>query len=109
MATTEQLTKLRLFIDDPAGNNQFLEDSVLSGFIADADDDLSAAASELWKVKAARVSEWYTVNMDGNFMSRDQVFAHCMKMSESYANSGSMTNVALTTMSVDAGSQTPEY
>jgi len=109
MATTEQLTKLRLFIDDPSGNDEFFTNETLAAFIADVDDDLSAAASELWKVKAARVSEWYTVNMDGNFMSRDQVFSHCMKMSESYANSGSMTNVALTTLSVDAGSQTPEY
>lgn len=109
MATTEQINKLRLFIDDPAGNSELFENSVLAGFIDDAADDLSAAASELWKVKAARVSEWYTVNMDGNFMSRDQVFAHCMKMSESYANSGSITNVQLVTMSVDAGSSTPEY
>jgi hypothetical protein len=109
MATVEQLAKLRLFIDDPAGNDQLFDDPDLGAFITDAGDDLSQAASELWKVKAARVSEWYTVNMDGNFMSRDQVFAHCLKMSESYANSGSMTNVALTTLSVDSGSRTPEY
>lgn len=109
MATTEQLTKLRLFIDDPAGNDEFFTNETLAVFITDAQDDLSAAAAELWKVKAARVSEWYTVNMDGNFMSREQVFDHCMKMSASYANSGSITNVALTTLSSDAGTRTPEY
>lgn len=109
MATAEQLTKLRLFIDDPAGNTQFLDDSVLNVFIEDNEGDLSLAASQLWKIKAARVSEWYTTNLDGSFLSRDQVFTHCMQMSQQFAAAGGMSNIQLVTSSVDFGTRTPEY
>lgn len=97
MATDAELRTLRLYVDDPAGDSQFLDDSVLLTFIEAAGGSLNNAASEIWKVKAARVNEWYTVNMDGNFMTRGEVFDHCLKMSASYAAGGAMTNVRLTT------------
>ena len=95
--TPEELTRVRLYINDPAGATQFLDDDVLEGFITESAGDLNRAASELWKLKAARVSEWYLVNIDGAFMSRDQAFDHALKMSTFYASGGGMTNVELTT------------
>lgn len=99
MATAEQIEQVRLYINDPGGATEFLEDSQIGMFIDAQDGDLNRAASELWKVKAARVSEWYLVNIDGAFLSRDQAFDHAMKMSATYASSGGMTNALLTTVS----------
>lgn len=101
MATEAELRTLRLYVDDKAGQDQFFDDSTLQQFIFDAGGDLNNAAASLWKVKAARVTEWYTVNMDGNFMTRGEVFDHCLKMSQSYAAGGVMTNVRLTTREPD--------
>lgn len=105
--TPEQISTLRLYTDIPAGSEQFLDDTVLQGFFDAADEDINRAAAEIWKVKAARVNEWYTVNMDGNFMTRGEVFEHCLKMSALYASGGSMTNVALTTR--DADNESSEF
>lgn len=105
--TTEEIRTLRLYTDIPAGSDQFLDDSDLQVFFDAADGDVNRAAAEIWKVKAARVNEWYTVNMDGNFMTRGEVFEHCLKMSTLYASGGSMTNVALLTR--DPVSESSEF
>lgn len=101
---------LRKFINDPAGATQMFDNDELDLFIDNRDGDLNLAASDIWRVKAGRVSEWYLVNIDGAFMSRGEAFDHAIKMSETYAKSGGMTNVALTVApSANEIQQTPEF
>jgi hypothetical protein len=47
--------------------------------------DLNGAAAELWTERAAKVSSYYNVGLDGHQLSRSQWFDHCEKMSEFYA------------------------
>lgn len=107
MATADQIKTVRKFINDPAGTDQFLDDDFIGDLIDGQEGDLNAAASDLWKVKAARVSEWYLVNIDGAFMSRGEAFDHAMKMSEVYGKAGTMSNIPLITRA--ESTETPEY
>ncbi len=47
--------------------------------------DLNGAASELWTERAAKVSSYYNVGLDGHTLSRTQWFEHCERMAELYA------------------------
>lgn len=47
--------------------------------------DINGAASDLWRERAAQVSSYYNVGLDGHTLSRAQWFEHCEKMAELYA------------------------
>jgi hypothetical protein len=105
-----QLALLRLYIADPAGNNEYLHDDKLQALSSNNDGDLYATAADAWRMKAANVADWYLANIDGAFLSRDQVWEHCMKMAEHFEKAG---GGALVNVSMDSGFQTsaeePEF
>lgn len=80
MATAAQRALLRLYIDDPENGGEFFDNGTLDTLISAASDDLHVAASRAWGIKAARVNDWYLVQVDGALFSRQQVFEHCMSM-----------------------------
>lgn len=86
--SSSTLALLRLYIADPPNQDEVLHDQDLEGLLADNNDDVSAAAADGWRIKAARVAEWYQVNIDGRFLSRDQVFNHCIAMAKHFEESG---------------------
>ena len=47
--------------------------------------DLSRAAAEGWRWKAAKASELVSVDLDGERMSSNQVFEHCQRMAQMYS------------------------
>lgn len=108
MATEQQIKVVRKFVNDAAGDTQIFENDEIELLIDEKDGDLNQVASDLWRIKAGRVSEWYLVNIDGAFMSRDQAFDHAIKMSEVYARQGGMTNVLLDTSPLIVV-ETPEF
>jgi hypothetical protein len=95
--SAEDIAMLRLKIADPAGASAFLTDAQLEAVISDAGGDLDGAASECWRIKAANVADWYQASLDGAFLSREQVFDHCMRMAETFQDRSStdMINVGL--------------
>lgn len=99
------ISLLRLFIADPAGNDAHFPTTTLEGLLENHEGDVYATASEVWAIRAADVHEYYMAQIDGNLMSREQVFEHCLSMQKMYEQkSGSkMTNVAL-----DSGFQSAE-
>lgn len=95
------LELLRLYIDDlpeEATGDVFLGDEVLTRLI-DESVDLFGAAAKAWKIKAARVSEWYNVSADGTELSRNQAFRHAIDMARTYANesAGEIVSVRMDT------------
>lgn len=88
----EQIALLRLYIDDPDpqgdGAQSFFTDAQLGDTLGQFDDNLHTAAGELWLMKAANVSTWYQASLDGSFLSREQVWEHCMEMARFYTNKG---------------------
>lgn len=91
---------LRLYVGDPAGPDEVLSDSVLDElYDGPAEGSIEGAAARAWRIKAATVTEWYMTNVDGAFLSRDQVFDHCVKMAGYYegvsGTSFAMINVGL--------------
>jgi hypothetical protein len=77
---------LRLYLNDPAGASEVFTDVVLQRLYDDS-GSLEACAAKGWRIKAATVYEWYLANIDGSFLSRDQVFSHCIKMAETFERS----------------------
>lgn len=77
---------LRLYLNDPAGASEVFTDAMLQRLYDEA-GSLEACAATGWRVKAATVHDWYLVNIDGGFLSRDQVFNHCIKMAETFESS----------------------
>lgn len=100
-----QLALLRLYISDPAGTTEYLHDDTLNTLYTLADDNIFATAAEAWRMKAAHVADWYLANIDGSFLSRDQVWTHCMAMADHYGKL-SGTGVGLTNVEMDSGFQT---
>jgi len=86
--TTEQIALLRLYLADPPGAKEIFTDTKLNLLLTQNDDDVYAATADGWRVKAATVSEWYMVNIDGAFLNREQVFNHCIAMAEHYEKLG---------------------
>lgn len=50
--------------------------------------DLDAATYRAWMLKAALASELYSVSEDGQNASRNQIYDHCIAMSQKYAPVG---------------------
>ena len=48
--------------------------------------DLNGAAAEGWRWKSAKASELVSVDLDGERMSSNQLFAHCNQMARMYAS-----------------------
>ena len=46
--------------------------------------DLNGAAADLWRMRAGKVSSYYSVDMDGHRLSRSDWFKHCSEMAEMY-------------------------
>lgn len=88
---------LRLYLADPAGANEVFTNAKLALLLDQNEDDVYAAAADGWRVKAANVSEWYMVNVDGAFLNREQVWEHCIKMAEHYEKigGGGLANIPL--------------
>ena len=99
MADELELRLLREYIHDPSGSSQKWDDDKLRDHLTQASGDLQSAAAAIWRIKAATVATWYQASLDGAFMSREQVFDHCIKMAELYESLGSnqMVNVQLAT------------
>lgn len=79
---------LRLYLDDlanPDTGDVFFQDYQLQKLI-DETVDLFGAAASGWRIKAARVAEWYNVTVDGAEFTRNQAFRHALEMARSYQN-----------------------
>lgn len=102
MDLTSNVELLRLYLDDRDTGDRTLifEDPELAQLLGLFDDDVHAAAAQGWAVKAGRVSQWYQVNLDGAFLSREQVFQHCMDMVKFHeghsTGSATIENIELT-------------
>lgn len=48
--------------------------------------DLGLAATEGWRRKAAKASGNYKFSADGNTLSREQIFRHCLEMARRYSS-----------------------
>jgi len=80
----DDLELLRLYLDDlpePETGDVFFRDDQLERFISESADIYGAAAIG-WRVKAARVVEWFNVDIDGAEMSMGQAFRHAMDMAK---------------------------
>lgn len=86
MANLTTLQLLRLYIDDrdTGTGTVTIEDPELQDLLDATEGDVYGAAGKAWAIKAARVAQWYQVSLDGSFLSREQVFDHCMSMSKYY-------------------------
>lgn len=102
-----ELALLRLYVADPGGKDEFFHDDVLDTLFSNNENNLFAAASEAWRIKAARVADWYAVNLDGAFLSRQQAWEHCMAMVDHYGNlsggAGNAAGAVLTNVGMDSG------
>ena len=89
---------IRLYTDDPSGPDEVMHDTDLDA-LWDLTENVEGATAKVWRIKAAKVSDWFLANVDGAFLSRDQVFAHCITMAEFYetqgGTSGVFSNIAL--------------
>lgn len=92
-----EITLLRLYIADPAGSDAKFPSPTLEAIIENHENDLYAAAAEVWSIRAGDVHEYYMAQIDGSLMSREQVFEHCLMMQKMYEQKAGnkMTNVAL--------------
>jgi hypothetical protein len=100
-----QLALLRLYIADPSGNSEYLHDDTLETLYTQADESIFGAAAEAWRMKAANVADWYLANIDGSFLSRNQVWEHCMAMADHYGKL-SGTGVGIVNIEMDSGFET---
>lgn len=96
--TAEQVALIRLQIADPSGPDEALHDAQVQALYDEA-ESINGTVAKAWRVKAATVADWYLANIDGSFLSRNQVFEHCIAMAEHYeeiaGTSGVMSNIGL--------------
>lgn len=107
----ESRALLRMYLHDPSGADEVLDNDTLDLIYTETGETLEAAAARGWRIKAARVHEWYMVNLDGAFLNRDQVFKHCIMMAETYERAGGaeLSNIQLTGPNADTTTETPEF
>lgn len=82
---------LRLYLDDlphPETGDVFFRDDQLDRLVTDT-TDLYGAAAMGWRIKAARVVEWFNVDLDGAELSMGQAFRHAMDMAKAFGNESS--------------------
>lgn len=111
--TNEQRALIRLYSDDPFGPDEVVHNDVLESLFEDS-ESVESVVARVWRIKAATVADWYLANVDGSFLSRNQVFDHCIAMAEFYerqsGTSGSIVSVALTAPnSVDEATTSSEF
>ena len=53
--------------------------------------NLKAAASMGWQWKAAKASELVSADLDGERLSSNQVFDHCVQMAQMYSRRGAIS------------------
>ena len=53
--------------------------------------NLKAAAAEGWRWKAAKASELVSADLDGERLSSNQVFDHCVQMAQMYSRRGAVS------------------
>jgi len=92
--TDDQIALIRMYTDDSAGPDEVVHDPELRG-LWDLLESVEGVAARVWRIKAAKVSEWYLTNVDGSFLSRNQVFDHCIAMAEYYEKLGGTSDVAV--------------
>lgn len=96
----DDLELLRLYLDDSTDSegNTFFRDDHLAKLIAD-NVDLYAAAAMGWRIKAARVVEWFNVDLGDAQMSMGQAFRHAIDMAREFQNqsAGEIFSVKLDT------------
>lgn len=96
--TDEQRALIRLYSDDPFGPNEVVHNDVLESLFTEL-ESVESVVARVWRIKAATVADWYLANVDGSFLSRNQVFDHCNAMAEFYerqsGTSGVIVSVAL--------------
>lgn len=104
MAELDKLELLRLYLDDEANpqvnqGQTLFQDYQLTGLLDEAGDDVNLAAARGWRIKAARVAEWYNVSLDGAELTRGQAFRHALDMAKAYQNesSGEIISVKMDT------------
>jgi hypothetical protein len=74
-----------LLSGEPALDSNMI-DALLEDYLrSDGIYDLNAAASEGWYHKAALVSGDYDLSLDGEGLSRSQVYTHCIELAKNYA------------------------
>lgn len=96
--TLDSLWLLRLYLDDTdLTEKPFFDNDTLNHFLEGVGGDVHAAASEGWTVKAGSYFDWYLANIDGAFMSRDQVFKHCMDMADTHRSQGGIVSRTIDT------------
>lgn len=97
MASDQEIAIVREYVHDP--DQAKFEDEDLERLIDEAGGDLKQAASNGWLIKAGSVAQWYDGSLDGEALSRGQVFDHCKEMAEEYAkqSGASIFNVKLKT------------
>lgn len=57
--------------------------------------DLNGAAADCWQERAAKVSSYYDVSLDGHGLSRGQMLKNCQAMYEMYASKAQATVVKM--------------
>lgn len=86
MATADQISRLRVLIDDPAGTTQTYDDTALSALIDQAGGDLDVAASEAWQEKAASYSRLVDVTESGSSRKMGDLYKNALQMSKHYSD-----------------------
>lgn len=108
--SADQIELLRLYIDDKSPDEVF-DDPKLEEFIdantLDGEVNLNAAAAKLWAIKAGSVASWYTTSLDGSFLSRSEVFNHCMKMADFYGAQGGGDPASWRSVKMDSSTDDP--
>jgi len=88
MITPGDIELLRLFLADPAGNTESFHDDILTTLWDDNSEDVYAAAADGWRIKAGKVAELYAAQIDGSYLSREQIWEHCIRMADHYEKLG---------------------
>lgn len=84
MATTEDIAALRVKIDEPTSTTY--SDEMLDTVLEQADNNLDAAAAELWEGKAARYSRLVNVSESGSSRNMSDLHKNALAMVKLYAD-----------------------
>jgi hypothetical protein len=107
----DQVELVRLYVDDPKDGTEQFDDDQIQSILTDQSDDAHSTAAKIWSIKAASVSQWYASAIDGSFLSRQQVWEHCMAMAKYHEDhSGKeLVSVAMDTSTSADVKETSEF